>query len=116
MQEKRKFERIPFGTTVTVVTDHQSHQGALQDLSLNGAKITLGTPAAPAPDSPCQLRLALTDELTLEFQGVVAHVCENTVGIRFTRTDPVSFGHLIRLMELNTGDGDKIHQELQGSD
>jgi hypothetical protein len=112
MQEKRKFGRIPFGTTVTVVTDNQPHQGTIQDLSLNGALVLLETPGSPTAETPCQLRLPLSPDLTLEFKGVVAHEKDNTIGIHFIQTDPESFSHLIRLMELNTGDSDKIHGEL----
>jgi hypothetical protein len=112
MQEKRKFGRIPFGTTVTVVTDNHLHQGAIQDISLNGALVLLETPGFPTAETLCQLRLPLSADLTLEFQGVIAHKKDNTIGIKFIQTDPTSFSHLIRLMELNTGDGEKIQDEL----
>ncbi len=115
MQEKRKFRRIPFDSNVTVVTNNQPYQGAIQDLSLHGALVQLATPEAPGASTPCQLHLPLSSDLSLEFQGIVAHEKDNTIGIHFTLTDPESFRHLVRLMELNTGDGDKIQDELHGS-
>jgi len=116
MPENRKFGRISFGTIVTVITNGQTCKGTLHDLSLNGAKIILDSPAAPTPNNPCLMRLPLSKDLTLEFQGVVVHAYESTVGIQFTQTDPESFGHLIRLMELNTGNPEKVHQELHLTD
>ncbi len=115
MQEKRKFGRIPFGTIVTVVTANQPCQGAIQDLSLNGALVLLDKPgSSPTAETPCQLRLPLSPDLILEFQGVVVYEKDNAIGIHFIQSDPESFSHLIRLMELNTGDGDKIQAELHG--
>lgn len=112
MQEKRKFGRIPFGTIVTVLSGGQSHQGALQDLSLNGARIHFDTPPALATATHCQLRLPLSADLILEFQGEVAYAGDTTIGIHFIQTDPESFSHLVRLMELNTGDDVKLPGEL----
>jgi PilZ domain len=114
MQERRKFGRIPFGTSVTVKIQDKSWTGTLQDLSLKGAQACLET-SAPENDSPCQFRIPLSRDLILEFQGVVTHTDGNTVGIHFTQTDPESFGHLFRLMELNTGDSEKIHKEIFSS-
>ncbi|OHB32149.1 MAG: hypothetical protein A2X84_03545 [Desulfuromonadaceae bacterium GWC2_58_13] len=116
MQEKRKFGRIPFGTIVTVVTDNHPHRGVLQDLSLKGALVLLDAPPPATAAPTCQLRLPLSPDLILEFQGVITHIHEKAAGIHFTQTDPESFGHLIRLMELNTGDPEKIHRELHGAD
>lgn len=115
MLEKRKFGRIPFGTAVTIKIDDQSWTGALQDLSLNGAQLHMAGPV-PTKDAPCQFRIPLSPDLTLEFQGVISHSEGNTLGLRFIQTDPESFGHLIRLMELNTGDAEKIQHELHGND
>jgi hypothetical protein len=116
MEEKRKFGRIPFGTIVSVVTDNQPQRGELQDLSLQGAQILLETPSTSAVESPCQLRLPLSSDLILEFGGVIRYFKDKIIGIHFTQTDPESFGHLIRLMELNTGDAEKIHRELHSAD
>ncbi|MEJ2201536.1 MAG: PilZ domain-containing protein [Desulfuromonadaceae bacterium] len=111
MEEKRKFGRIPFGTQVTINVQDKFWQGLLLDLSLHGAQVQLED-AAPTKDSPCQLRLPLSADLTLEFRGVVSHSEGKISGIHFTQTDPESYGHLIRLMELNTGDAEKVHQEI----
>jgi len=115
MEEKRKFGRIPFGTVATVVIDNNPVRGTLQDLSLKGALVRLDDPP-PATLSGCQLRLPLSADITLEFQGVITHINAQAIGIHFIQTDPESFGHLIRLMELNTGDAEKIHRELHGGD
>ncbi len=116
MQEKRRFGRIPFGAIVSLSVEGHTYKGALHDLSLNGAKILLDAPNAPGLKSHCRLKLPLSKDLNLEFEGEVVHAFESTVGLRFTESDPESFGHLIRLMELNTGDAEKVHDELHHID
>ncbi|MDY0268238.1 PilZ domain-containing protein [Trichloromonas sp.] len=112
MQEKRRFGRIPFGSIVSLSFEGHTCKGALHDISLNGAKILLDAPVAPGLKSHCHLKLPLSKELILEFEGEVVHAYESLVGLRFTESDPESFGHLIRLMELNSGDAEKVHDEL----
>lgn len=112
MQDKRRFGRIPFGAIVSFTVQDQTYKGALHDISLNGAKILLDAREGPVLKSHCRLKLPLSDELILEFEGEVVHAYESIVGLRFTESDPESFGHLIRLMELNTGNAEKVHDEL----
>ena len=116
MQEKRRFGRIPFGAIVSLSAQDQTYKGALHDISLNGAKILLDAPDGPILNSHCRLHLPLSDELVLEFAGEVVHAFASVVGLRFTESDPESFGHLIRLMELNTGNAEKVHDELHHID
>lgn len=112
MQEKRKFGRVPFGSSVGVVVEGESWVGALHDLSLKGAQVEFVSIPPLETGSGCTVRLSLSADLILEFKAEVAHAHGNLLGVKFIQTDMDSFSHLHRLMELNTGDDEKVHKEL----
>lgn len=114
MEEKRRFGRIPFGSTVQLQSQGIAVEGALEDISLNGARVRLaGDEHTISPDD-LVFSLSLTpDGPTLCFPAQVMHSEDGCVGLRFTAADPESFSHLIRLLELNTGDEEQLERELR---
>ncbi|WP_305041736.1 PilZ domain-containing protein [Geoalkalibacter sp.] len=112
MTEKRRFGRIPFGSSVTLEVEGQAMTAQLVDLSLKGAKVHLPKNRSLAADTRCRFALDLDCGLTLSFGAQVAHSNGEQLGLKFVESDPESFSHLLRLMELNTGDGEQIEREL----
>lgn len=112
MQEKRRFGRIPFGHPVTLETAAGQRSGKLVDISLKGAKIEFQQMIEVQEGELCRFLLALSDGITLSFTASPIHREGTTLGVKFTQADPDSFSHLLRLMELNTGDAEKIAAEL----
>ncbi|HDR46617.1 MAG TPA: PilZ domain-containing protein [Geoalkalibacter subterraneus] len=112
MEEKRRFGRIPFGHAVTLTTEGENLVGRLIDLSLKGAKVQTA-PSTLKFGEQCRFLLALAEEIALEFRCEVVHVEEDLLGVKFIEADPDSFAHLLRLMELNTGDAEKIAEEVR---
>ncbi len=113
MQEKRRFGRIPFGSAVTLETAGENLIGKLIDISLRGAKVEFDQAPDLDRDSISRFILALADGITLTFPVEVMHLEGTSLGMKFTQADPDSFSHLLRLMELNTGDPDQVAAELQ---
>jgi hypothetical protein len=88
--------------------------GRLIDLSLKGAKVqTAPATATLQLGAHCRFLLALAEEIALEFRCEVVHVEEGHLGLKFIEGDPDSFSHLLRLMELNTGDAEKVAKEMR---
>ncbi|WP_429884557.1 PilZ domain-containing protein [Geoalkalibacter halelectricus] len=112
MEEKRRFGRIPFGASVTLDIAGQIQEAKLLDLSLKGAKVNLAG-QDPELNTLCRLCLTLTADLSLNFRARVVHKENGHIGLKFIESDPESFSHLLRLMELNSGDGDQIEREMQ---
>ncbi|AJF07272.1 PilZ domain-containing protein [Geoalkalibacter subterraneus] len=113
MEEKRRFGRIPFGHAVTLKTEGKNRVGRLIDLSLKGAKVQTDALPPLQLGAQCCLVLPLGEEVTLEFRCEAVHIADDHLGLKFIEADPESFSHLLRLMELNTGDAEKIAEEVQ---
>lgn len=112
MEEKRHFGRIPFGTEVALIIDGKSHPGALLDISLKGALVRFARPHLLREAGSCLLSLPLAPDIVLNFFADAVHFQEDGVGLKFTSMEARTFAHLVRLLELNTGDAEKVEREL----
>lgn len=112
MEDQRKFGRIPFGSRVILECENRMVHGSLHDLSLKGAKVALNDELAMEESESCLFVLELSAGIKLTFRARVIHCEGQTVGLKFTESDPESFAHLLRLMELNTGDSEQVEREL----
>ncbi|MCD4754387.1 MAG: PilZ domain-containing protein [Deltaproteobacteria bacterium] len=117
--EQRKYIRVPFKTAVCLWSLKQDAKeircDQTRDISLKGLycysdiKFSTGT--------PCELELHLTgtsSKLVLFFKGRVVRTDEKGMGIRFEEMDLDSFLLLKNILNYNTGDPEKIDQELIG--
>jgi hypothetical protein len=111
MHLRRQFVRIPFQTGAVLTFQGKSHEATLIDLSLTGALVHCQTVDAPLGD--CRLAFPLSAEVLLSFRVEVLHGSHGQLGCRFTGMSPATFSHLVRLLELNSGDGGQIERELQ---
>ncbi len=114
MEEKRRFGRIPFGITIVLECGPDSHEAALEDISLNGARIKLVSDEAPGLSDGLVFVLPLAPGgPVLRFPAEVVHCDGCRAGLRFTGADPESFSHLLRLLQLNTGGEEQLEKELR---
>lgn len=113
MEQRRHFGRIPFGTTTFLEIDDRSITGTLLDISLKGALISLETPIKSDEGRPCRLTVPLSEEVVLNFNAEVVHCQPDRTGIKFTMLDSDTFSHLVRLLELNSGDAEEVEKELR---
>lgn len=111
MNERRHFDRIPFGTTVYLRQERSEWVGALEDISMRGVLVRALLKGVDEQDL-CELIIPLGDELILDFRGEIVHREGELVGFRFVEQDPATFSHLLRLLELNTGNPDRVEREL----
>lgn len=111
--EKRHFTRTGFITDGTIRIGSRSVPFTLIDVSLKGALIEPNEPQAVPGDSDCELAIRLPgSSITITALGICVHSEARHRGIRFTSIDADSMTHLRRLLELNTGRGDRITREL----
>jgi hypothetical protein len=107
------FGRIPFGAEVFLEREVVSRRAELRDISLQGAKVKCETPLPWTPGALCRLLIPLGEEVSLRFEAEVVHCHEGLVGMKFVRMEPETFSHLLRLLELNTGDAGRVEEELR---
>jgi hypothetical protein len=113
MDERRKFQRIPFATAIEINCNKVKYQGDLLDISLQGALIKGHGDIPLQKGDACELSVNLLDsEITLLFEVLLVHRQENRYGLKFTSGDTETMSHLRRLLELNIGSSEVLEKEL----
>lgn len=113
MEEKRRFSRILFSCPALLQVGDLSYEMPLLDLSLKGALLT---PPANWP-LPKQLAVQLSfnlpeTDIGIVMNGHIAHASPTQIGIVCDHLDIDSATHLRRIVELNLGNEDLLHREL----
>ena len=113
-ENRRAFHRIFFETPVTVIQNNKAYKSYLIDISLNGALINRSDDFTPAPGDKVQLEIELGDSHHLiSMEASVSHIEEDHVGLKREQIDMESISHLRRLVELNLGDSDMLHRDME---
>ena len=114
-ENRRAFHRIFFEAPVAVTDNNYSHTAVLSDISLNGALIRITDNWSPQSGQTVMLKIALSGdpEAMISMEAEVTHVENKLVGLKRTHIDVDSISHLRRLVELNLGDSDMLHRELE---
>ena len=113
-ENRRNFHRIFFDAPVTLTSGETTYQTNLSDLSLNGALVK--RPEAWQPQAGQIITLAVSldnDEIIISMEAEVSHVEDSRVGLRKVNIDMDSITHLRRLVELNLGDSNMLHRDLE---
>lgn len=111
-RNRRQFWRAHFRSPVQLALHGQVTEAELYDISLRGAlvKVPAGWPGRQG--DRCQLRLALSTQVTINMSADVMHVAGQRVGFECEHIDIDSVTHLRRLVELNSGDPALLDREL----
>jgi hypothetical protein len=113
IQNLRHYSRIPFDADVSLHLDDRVLTVHLVDIALKGALVETSSPQSLVLHEKCRLVLTLTqggDAITMV--GHIAHLEGLHIGIECVGIDISSLTLLRRLIELNTGDSDRINREL----
>lgn len=121
MTEQRHFHRVNFSCLVAFETTESQLICEVYDLSLSGALIGACSGATPAVGTRCKLTVALdmpedqfdvAGDVQIVMSGTIAHKIENRIGIQCNEIDVDSMTNLRRLIEVNLGDANLMHREL----
>jgi hypothetical protein len=110
--DHRHFQRIPFDAQVTINGDDGTWSSELIDSSLKGALVGRPNDWHAETGRPFELSIQLAPGVTIGMQASVAHSEADHVGFRCDHIDVESISHLCRLVELNTGEPELVHREL----
>ena len=113
-ENRRAFHRIFFDANVAVIVDSQMHKTSLIDVSLNGALISQpeGYELTKGQNVRLEIDLGETHNL-IAMDAVVTHLENEHVGLKMQQIDVDSISHLRRLVELNLGDSELLHRDLE---
>jgi len=111
---RRAFHRIFFEAPVTVISDHTPYKVHLIDISLNGALISHPDNLGCEIGDKLQLEIELGDSHHLiAMEASVSHIEADHVGLKREQIDVDSISHLRRLVELNLGDSEMLHRDME---
>jgi len=111
--DRRKYSRVKFEAETTCVWQGKRIPTHLLDISLKGALVEFDSPPPFAKGADLHLELALNGrQLVLSFESRSVFESEIQVGLEFLGIDLETLTHLRRLVELNTGDSDRVKEEL----
>lgn len=114
MEQRRRFTRVLFSNLATLMTASGDYTCKVLDLSLNGALITLPVGYIPLKDESASLKFNLPDsEIAISMEVEIGHIEEAHLGLHCCQIDIESVTHLKRLIELNVGNDDILHRELE---
>jgi len=113
-ENKRRFSRISYDCGANIIADGKPWLTQLLDISLNGALVERPEGFKAVMGDPCALELTLNNSSIIIRMDVaiVAHSEENCIGFTCKFIDVDSISHLRRLVELNLGDEELLHREL----
>jgi PilZ domain len=109
----RRFSRIAFHRPGTLELRTVRGECEVLDVSLKGALVNVGPTLRPVAGETCALVIRLDGgDAHIRFEGEVAHVAGQRVGVKCDELDLESIQHLRQIVELHLGDEALLHREL----
>ena len=113
-ENRRAFHRIFFDAPVKVIADNQPFEAHLIDISLNGALIRKTEDLPFGIEDKVNLEIELGDSHHLIcMEASISHIEDDLVGLKREQIDMDSISHLRRLVELNLGDSEMLHRDME---
>ncbi|WP_019276852.1 PilZ domain-containing protein [Vibrio coralliilyticus] len=114
MIERRRFSRIVYQTQALLSQANKVVKSSLCDLSLHGLLLTSDDADSLDVDSMVDVEFSLQDsDITIELVGKIVGLNNNVIRLSIDHIDIESIGHLKRLIELNVGDDELLHRDIE---
>ncbi|WP_108649486.1 PilZ domain-containing protein [Dongshaea marina] len=114
MAERRMFSRVVYKAQAHISQNGQEWETELRDLSLRGALTDAPDNWTPTDDDQYVLRFNLDhSDIELTMQVQLRHIEPHRLGFLCHHIDIDSASHLRRLIELNVGNDELLHRELE---
>ncbi|MCE2594463.1 PilZ domain-containing protein [Motilimonas cestriensis] len=114
MSERRKFSRVVYEANASIEASGQHWPTRLLDLSLKGALVATPDNWNEAIGNELILHFTLVDtNIELSMNVTLCHQHDDHLGLKTTSIDIESATHLKRLVQLNVGDDELLHRELE---
>ncbi|KJY83721.1 pilus assembly protein PilZ [Vibrio galatheae] len=114
MIERRRFSRIVYQTQATLTQDTTSIVALVSDLSLHGLLVSSEQSSLLDRDKPVNVEFSLAgSDVTIQLVGNIVGLNNNVIRLSIDHIDIESIGHLKRLVELNVGDDELLHRDIE---
>ncbi|MEL7291130.1 MAG: PilZ domain-containing protein [Pseudomonadota bacterium] len=114
MIERRRFSRIIYQAKAELTQDSLTVDGLVWDLSLHGMLLISEQSDLLAQDKQVEVSFSLPDsDVTIQLVGNIVGLNNNVIRLSIDHIDIESIGHLRRLVELNVGDDELLHRDIE---
>ncbi len=114
MIERRRFSRIIYQAPATLKQGDYQLTTCIQDLSLHGLLLWAVDEPELVKDRLIDVSFTLPDsDVTISLSATLVSQIERILHLKIDHIDIESVGHLRRLVELNVGNDDLLHRELE---
>ncbi|UPQ87525.1 PilZ domain-containing protein [Vibrio sinaloensis] len=114
MIERRRFSRIIYQAKAVLTQDSLTVDGLVWDLSLHGMLLISEQSDLLAQDKQVEVSFSLPDsDVTIQLVGNIVGLNNNVIRLSIDHIDIESIGHLRRLVELNVGDDELLHRDIE---
>ncbi|MFY2509601.1 PilZ domain-containing protein [Vibrio pectenicida] len=114
MIERRQFSRIIYQTPAVLSQNNKVVNCFICDLSLHGLLLTSDNSDDLNLNTMVDVEFALQDtDIIIELVGEVVGLNGNVIRLSIDHIDIDSIGHLKRLIELNVGDDELLHRDIE---
>lgn len=114
MIERRRFSRIVYQAQALLTQKSTQVTALVSDLSLHGMLLT--SEQSDLLDSGKQVDVEFSlpgSDVTIQLVGNIVGLNNNVIRLSIDHIDIESIGHLRRLVELNVGDDDLLHRDIE---
>ena len=114
MIERRRFSRIVYQALAVVTQGNTQVEASVKDLSLHGLLLTCPDHTSLDTLNPISVQFQLPDsEITIQLTGKITGSDQDLIRITIEHIDLDSISHIKRLVELNVGDDELLHREIE---
>ncbi|MGL5287044.1 PilZ domain-containing protein [Aeromonas sp. RU39B] len=114
MSERRRFSRILYSTPAILSQGDHNWSTVLIDISLQGALIRRPADWLHGESLDYHLTFHLTgSDIRIQMECELSHLDDEKLGLYCHHIDIDSATHLRRMIELNVGDEELLHRELE---
>ncbi|MDC5704073.1 PilZ domain-containing protein [Vibrio europaeus] len=114
MIERRRFSRIVYQAQATLTQESTEVIALVCDLSLHGLLATSEQSDQLDTDKQVDVEFSLAgSDVTIQLVGNIVGLNNNVIRVSIDHIDIESIGHLKRLVELNVGDDDLLHRDIE---
>ncbi|WP_162063388.1 PilZ domain-containing protein [Vibrio taketomensis] len=114
MIERRRFSRIVYQAVALITQGNQQVEASVKDLSLHGLLLHCPTNHQLNRDQAIKVKFPLADShIEIALHGRIVSDMNGLTRVIIEHIDVESISHLKRIVELNVGDDELLHRELE---
>ena len=114
MTERRRFSRIIYQAPALIEQGDSVMQATIQDLSLHGLRLQTEDAQSLDLSLPVEVGFSFTQsEQVMQLRAGIVLITGNEIRLKINNIDLESISQLKRFIELNVGNDELLHRELE---